>query len=62
VRIHPLPFHDLKPRIKAADKAAAATVAQAVPSSLSEHGRKGVHRTNEGKPAKWLLAATETDQ
>jgi hypothetical protein len=41
---------------------AAATVAQAVPSSLSKHEGKGMQRTNKGKPAKWRLAATETGQ
>jgi hypothetical protein len=42
--------------IKPADKAAAATVAQAVLSSLSKPEGKGVQRTTEGKPAKWCLA------
>jgi hypothetical protein len=45
--------------IKAADKTAAATVAQAVLSSLSKHEGKGVQRTNEGKPAKWKLLEGE---
>jgi ribosomal protein S20 len=42
--------------IKNADKAAAATLAQGVLSSLAKHDGKGVQRANEGKPAKWRLA------
>jgi hypothetical protein len=44
--------------IKAADKTAAATLAQAVLSGLAKHEGKEVQRKNEGKSVKWRLVAT----
>ena len=42
--------------IKSADKAALADLIGTILASLRNHDGKGVQRTNEGSPARWMLA------